>query len=209
MIVALMYRYEKAVNDPLAWQQHAQVLRRAAEHLMNVHRQALNSTIEDKSIDAWIWRQTDLELHRPALMLAAYSVEVLLKAVIKKKASTASAVEHHEWSDLAKDAGLEKDLNPETLAKLNEFALWKGRYPTSKAKKHSQDHLEKQRKHIEKVLKSKNAKFGDLRPLPGLDLPKAHYDHSAGPEDYAGSGSQQLFEEAMAMYAVIFAEWRR
>lgn len=206
-VIALLHRYESTHSDPRTWQSQAATLRHAARHLISIHLRAHNSELDGMPMDRAMPLLIDQELHRPALMLAAFAIEVLLKAVVIKKGSAVN-FENHDLIGLSEVAGLEAVLNKEVLRKLMAFALWKGRYPTSRAKKSTQDHLSKQRKHMEKVSKSKSVTLGDLRPLPGLDLPNALYDYSSGPEDYGGDLAVELFEKAMVTYQAVFEEFQ-
>lgn len=207
-LVKMRYRYEETRNDPFAWQQQAQLLREAANYLICIHKAAMEQDIDGVSLDVELSNLIALEMHRPALMMAAFAIEVLLKALLIKNGKSAD-IEHHDLGVLAKDAGLEEMLDRDVLQKLTVYSIWKGRYPTSKAKKSTPDHLMKQKNFIANALNLKNFTFGDLKPQRGLDLPNALYDHSATIEDYGGTLAIKLFDDAMTIYNSIYDEWRK
>jgi hypothetical protein len=147
-------------------------------------------------------------MHIPALMLAAYSVELMLKALIIKRDPKSSHIEHHGLVSLAIAAGMQGRLDEGVLEKLTEYSTWRGRYPTSKEpKKKETEAIDREKARIEQALASPNVTFGQLIPAPGVNRPKARHDFSSGPEDYGGTYSVEFFDKAMAIYGTIFDEW--
>jgi hypothetical protein len=208
-LVALMYRYESTREDHRQWQRDAQLQRRAAEHLIAANLRAFDALTDGMPMQTAAPLLTDLQLHRPALMLAAYAVELMLKAVIVKKDPKATGIEIHDLNKLSEIAGMQSALDQDAISNLKQFAIWKGRYSTSRPTKKMLADLKKQAEHVEKVLSSGKAKFGDIRPLPGLQLPTALHDHSAKPEDGSGSASINFFNQAMGIYRIVYQEWKK
>jgi hypothetical protein len=210
-LVASLYRYDNTRADHRQWILDAQLQRHAAEHLMAANRLAFDrlANIDGMPIEKAAPLLVDLQLHRPALMLAAYSVELMLKALIIKKDPKAAGIETHDLNKLSETAGMQSMLDQDVLRSLKQFAIWKGRYSTSKATKRMLSDLKKQAEHVERVLSSGTPRFGDIRPLPGLELPTALHDHSAKPEDGSGSASIAFFNQAIGIYHIILQEWRK
>src|SRR5687767_12625297 len=161
-MVALLYRYESTREDHRQWQQDAQLQCRAAEHLMAANLCAFDTLTDGMPMETAAPLLIDLQLHRPALMLAAYSVELMLKSLIVKKDPKATGIEIHDLNKLSEIAGMQSTLDQDVLSNLKQFAIWKGRYSTSKPTKKMLSDLKKQAEHVEKVLSSDKAKFRDI-----------------------------------------------
>jgi hypothetical protein len=90
------------------------------------------------------WWLIDVQLHRQAFFLAAMAIELALKAVIIRREADLlqqaarsprrrlqwTAGTGHELVDLANRAGFTPP-DAELLTTLQEFSIWKGRYPLS------------------------------------------------------------------------------
>lgn len=206
MVADRLYAFERTYGDHRKWWSDANLLNHAARHLMAAHRRAMEAEDEVTAISSAL---IDCELHRPALMLAAMSVELILKALIVKNSAAAENLQTHDLCLLSKRAGMGAVLDQEVLTKLTEFIVWKGRYPTNSPTKPRREELRKQKAHIEKVLNSANATLGDLRPKAGPNQPRALHDTFTELSDLGGTFALRLFDDAMKQYAAVFSEWQK
>jgi len=137
--------FDYFVRAPLQWLIKGQTLRRAAAKLFERYQEAYSSLdeLDGAPIDEAATVMADLELYQPPAMLAGFSLEVTIKALIvakhpdriqpgmKGKDWTAGKTNNgHDLVALARSAGIDT-VDADFLNLLTQFSIWKGRYPST------------------------------------------------------------------------------
>ena len=121
----------KRAKDPATWLDHAKTYLRAAELLRDQH---LGSFAEGADHDSNYWQ--DATLFLPTYLMGAYALELLYKAIILKSEAGIDPMTEwkggkgHELAKLAKRAKVD-GADIDFLSELQQFSIWKGRYPIS------------------------------------------------------------------------------